>query len=216
MKTVEVKVYEFDELAPDVQEKVIEKNRDINTDYGWYEFVYEDAKTIAELLGIEIENIYFRGFWSQGDGAMFEGNYKYARQAEKRVREYAPNDAELHRIARELDKLQKKEKQQLSATVKHSGHYYHEYSNEITVDFGTGSFIVDGKWIDRDDEADFDAQVESKLIKLLRDFMRWIYRQLESEYDNARSREAIVSTIEANEYTFLENGKMVNILTEVK
>ena len=36
---------------------------------------------------------------------------------------------------------------------------------------------------------------------------RWLYRQLEAEYDYLTSDEAIDDSIIANEYTFTENGR---------
>jgi hypothetical protein len=38
-------------------------------DYEWYTSVYDDATEIARLMGIEIKDIGFSGFSSQGDGA---------------------------------------------------------------------------------------------------------------------------------------------------
>lgn len=61
-----IKVYKFDELAENVQEKVLEKYYDINVDYEWWQFVYEDA----ENVGLKIEEFdisrgaYCRGKWS--------------------------------------------------------------------------------------------------------------------------------------------------------
>lgn len=47
MKKVNLKVYQFDELPENIQEKVINKNREINVMEEWWEFTYEDGKEIG-------------------------------------------------------------------------------------------------------------------------------------------------------------------------
>ncbi|WP_302758665.1 hypothetical protein [Dialister invisus] len=74
MKNINVNVYKFDELSKDVQEKLIEKNRDIYTDFDWYSVIYDNfSQNVKQDYGIEIniENIKFSGFYCQGDGASF-------------------------------------------------------------------------------------------------------------------------------------------------
>ena len=41
----------------------------------------------------------------------------------------------------------------------------------------------------------------------LRDLARWLYRQLEREFDHLSSDEAVDETIVANDYTFTESGR---------
>ena len=62
--------------------------------------------------------IWFSGFWSQGDGACFEGRYAYAPRASLRIRDYAPRDTELHRIADALQALQRLNFYQLTASFR--------------------------------------------------------------------------------------------------
>lgn len=47
MRTIRIKLYKFSELSKDAQEKAIESLSDINVDYDWWEFIYEDAKNIG-------------------------------------------------------------------------------------------------------------------------------------------------------------------------
>lgn len=53
---------------------LIEENRDFNVECGldWWDALYEDFKDVAQAFGFCVTNIYFSGFWSQGDGASFE------------------------------------------------------------------------------------------------------------------------------------------------
>ena len=45
------------------------------------------------------------------------------------------------------------------------------------------------------------------VIEALRDLARWLYRQLEREYEYLSSDEAVDETITANQYTFTETGR---------
>ena len=85
--------------------------------------VYEDAAQCGKILGIDLNTkpvklmgggtrydpcIWFSGFASQGDGACFDGTYAYAKGAVKAIRAHAPEDKELHRIADELQAIQRR------------------------------------------------------------------------------------------------------------
>ena len=48
---------------------------------------------------------------------------------------------------------------------------------------------------------DMTADAEETVIEALRDLARWLYRQLESEYNALNSDEAVSETIVANAYT---------------
>jgi hypothetical protein len=52
----ETKVYKFEELTKEQQQKAIDNLYDINIDHDWWDFVYEDAKTIGcEIRGFDID-----------------------------------------------------------------------------------------------------------------------------------------------------------------
>jgi len=191
------KVYLFRELSENAQQKALEKLWEINVDSEfWYECIIEDAKEVGKLMGIDINNIYFSGFWNQGDGACFEGNYEYRKNSAKLVQNYAPKDTELHRIAKELQRIQKRCFYQLYAIVKHRGHYSHKYCTEFTVQWNYDYYKK------------LPENVEDDLVETLRDFMDWIYDQLRKNYEYFTSKKSIIETIEANEYEFTEDGKL--------
>ncbi len=49
-------VYSFDELSEDAQEKAVEKLYDLNVDYDWWEFVFEDASEVGlKLTSFDID-----------------------------------------------------------------------------------------------------------------------------------------------------------------
>ena len=198
MRTETVALYQFRELDDDAKTAALNNLRDINVDYpDWHESTTDDAKRMGAILGMDITDIYFSGFWSQGDGACFEGTYNYAKGAAKAIRAEAPQDKELHRIADELQALQRRYFYSLTASVKQRGRYSHEMCTDIRVYRETKYSLV----------GDVDAQIDESLTDSLRDFMRWIYRQLECEYEYLTSEEAVKQSIEANEYEFTANGE---------
>ena len=192
MKTItkEFKVYDYSDVIKneELKGRVLEKMSDVNIFEEWWDFCFEDFKEIAKLIGIDIKNIYFSGFYSQGNGACFEGYYSYAKQSIKNLKAFCPNETEVFKIAEGLQAIQKKHLYSLSASVKHSGHYYHSGCTEIQV-YKNDSYE--------------DIQ---EIDELLRDFMDWMYSKLRKEYEYLTSEESILETIEINEYKFNENG----------
>jgi predicted component of type VI protein secretion system len=198
MRTETLSIFKIDELSGKAQQRAFDDHRD-SPDYpndSWSENEIEDAKTIAALFGLEIDQISFSGFSSQGDGASFTGRYKYEPEALPQVKEHAPLDTELHKIVEDLEALQ--------------GDYCHGLSAAITRDRtlyaheGTMNFEITGDHIE-DFEPDYVC--ENRLEEIFKDYARWIYRQLNKQYDYEMSDDAVLEDLQANEYEFLENGK---------
>ena len=203
-------VYKYDELSDEAKAKARDKWRETEcTDNWWYEYVFDDACSVAAILGITIDTrkvklmgggesskpaIYFSGFSSQGDGACFAGIYAYAKGCREKIREYAPVDSVLHCIADRLAALQRKHFYRLEAIVKHTGHYCHSHSTSIDV-------------FDRADQYGRDiGPSHGEVEECLRRFMDWIYRQLERYFDYLMSDECIEESIKCNEVEFNEDG----------
>lgn len=219
MKTASISLYQFNELGEAAKEAARQWYREHAFDSNWYDTTYEDAAQVADILGIDLRtrkvqfhngetrydgiSIYFSGFSSQGDGACFEGSYRYVKGAAKEIRSYASQDKELHRIADELQAIQRKHFYRIKATVKHTGHYYHEFCTNVDVQMETDDGRYDGYP---------DIEVQRQVTQLLRDFMRWIYRSLEREYDYQASDESVDENIAGNDYVFTEDGsRKVNV-----
>jgi hypothetical protein len=204
-RTIEKTVFKFDELSDRAKDNAREWWRGVEVrDYD-PESIYEDAAECGAILGIDMRQrrvqlmgggtryapaIYYSGFSSQGDGACYESTYSYAKGAAKKIRKHAPDDKELHRIADELQTLQRRNFYRLTASTRHRGHYYHS---------GCMSVDVDGA---------NDSEAEESLTQLLRDLADWIYKQLESEYDWRLSDENVDESIRINEYEFDEEGRL--------
>lgn len=167
----------------------------------------DDRDTIAAILGIEFATrsvplmsgktrqepkVWWSGFCSQGDGASYEGWYSYAKQAPRKIREHAPQDATLHAIADTLQTVQRRNFYRLQVTVTQSGRYYHS---------GTMRFDVT-----RTDDIDVSESDSDTVCEALRDFAEWIYSQLSAQWDYVNSNEYIDDCITCNEYEFDESG----------
>jgi hypothetical protein len=195
MRTIKVQLYQFDELTEEAREKAREWFRDgVSSDFQFFsEYIIDDTKTIGKLFGLDIKHVFYSGFYSQGDGAFFEGSYEYKKDGLKKVKEYAPKDEELHKIVSELQEIQRVNFYSLSATIKHSGFYTH-----------SGCMVID-VWDNRTDNR-ADTKTAEVLRGALKTFADWIYNRLEKEYEYQSSDETVDETIRVNEYEFLENG----------
>lgn len=189
-------------------QQFLEKHRNINVDHEWWDCAYDDFSQICTILGIELDKDEpsFYGFWSQGDGASWTGRYRanglsltmpsgYVATYElapAKIREHAPQDEELHRIADEMSMV---------ARI-----YYPAYAR-VTRMTATRYVHENTMVIEQiepfDDAEDFADEVtrtlEAALLELFRDLARWLYKSLEAEYDHLTSDEAVAETLEANE-----------------
>lgn len=222
LETTTRQLFKFEELSDKAKDKAREWYRDAGQHDEWWEFTYEDAVACAGILGIKIAErrqpwrnittgkegvsvspaIFFSGFWSQGDGACFEGSYAYAKGAAKALREHAPQDEKLHSIADDLAALPYGEG--WSAGIKTNGRYSHSGCMSVDVGFDDAAFRVNGATDDLP-QAEFTAG-EKTITQAMRAFADWIYRQLEKEYERQNADEQVDENILANEYEFEENG----------
>lgn len=194
MRTETIKIYKYDELPTD---KAKEKARNwwrkfLYTDSSDWQNIYDEAKHIGSLFGLEIGKIYFSGFWSQGDGASFDGEYKFKKGAVKAIEDYTSSE-ELSRIVRALYRVQRLYSYKLEATCKTKGHYCN--SSSMQVDVWSLSYY----------DTDL-SDAEDDIKSLLRGFADWIYKQLKDDYEYQSNVENVEEAIRANEYEFYENG----------
>lgn len=198
VRTTHIDVFSFAELSPEAQQRALE-NASACAAEGWdtdnAEFIYEDAATMAAHLGFDIRQrrvklmngghrmepeIYYSGFWSQGDGACCAGTWSAPDCDAAALKAAAPKDTELHRIADEFATVAA-QYPEATFSVKHRGHYYHSGCTEFDFDSGVNR--------DSDENCEIDDAFHERhgaaadLKDAARAFMDWIYRQLEREYE---------------------------------
>lgn len=172
MRTIitEKKVYKFEELTEAQKEKAIEKLYDINVDFDWWQFVYEDAENIGlKITGFDIDR-----------GSFCEGKFLLS------ANEVAQNILNNHGEICETYKTAKTFMEEWQPV-------FNEYMDEISPKYESG-------------------ESEDKLMELEDDFLKSLledYRiMLSKEYDYKTSKEAIIETINANDYEFDEEGNL--------
>jgi len=204
MKTLTYNAFTFDELSDKAKEKAREWYRD-GVAFDLNEFTQDYAKTQFGFCGFDITNIYYSGFWSQGDGACFEGTWRARDVKAAELKANCPLDEELHRIADECARIAGLFPHAY-LKVEHRGFYYHRYCTDFTLS------IVD----ENEDEIDTqDANnAAAALIQVSRDAMLWIYHQLEKEYDYRSANEQVDDGIRCNGYLFTETGTSTVVLND--
>jgi hypothetical protein len=177
-----------------VRQDLVERYRHINIEHhNWWDYTYEDfASEMRENYGVNVKNINFSGFWSQGDGASFETEYMDVWEV--------------------LGRLGRQDKYPAWGLGEHSFQvtryrslYCHSNTMQGSVDMrcDCGDEARDVVYAAVADEycairSRQVADVEKELLDFFRDKADELYRQLEEEYEYLTSDEAVWETIEAN------------------
>jgi hypothetical protein len=197
MKTKCYPVYDFDELPEDIQDHAVEKLYDCNVDFSdWDEFILDEWKDEKlPAFGYIDPKIYYSGFSSQGDGACFTANVD------------ALKWIETHKAKSELKALYNHINKggYISINIETSGRYCHEQTMSVNVELDDWGTDIPEKVQEQAN------QLERWILEDARGEARKIYKELEKDYDYATSREAIIETIEANEWTFDDRGNLDNL-----
>ena len=185
----------------EISDSLIEKYRHWNVEHvEWWQCTYEDFKQQMGEQGIYVSDMYFSGFWSQGDGACFEGFVEDMKQYLEK--NFKPDDYPM--IRKLLDGGGS-----VKFSVKHSGHYYHENCTQFYIEADRLEHVLDAPSdfhvavLENYDQL-LDGEIvdfEKESVEIFKNFMRKFYRDLEQEYDHLTSDEAVREAIEANELT---------------
>jgi hypothetical protein len=196
-----VQCFTVDELSGRALDKAYEEwlHSDLMDDW-WYDTVYGDFKEIAKILGIHVTDINFSGFGCQGDGARFIGSYEYRPGAHKKIKEYAPQDEELHRIANDLLLAQRPVMYRMTAEIEPD--YRTNYVHEHTV-----TIKCMGYWRSHYLNA-AEIRACEGIQEALTDLMHWLYGQLEDEYEYLTSEERFREDCKELELLFEEDGSI--------
>ena len=216
-----------------VYDRIIENNKEINVDFSesWYEFVYEYfIEQMDKKFGWSPDesDISFSGFWSQGDGASFEGNMDASEVAE------LLKNIKLPKKQRILFDLANSGSVDIDVSFDRSGRYVHEKSVSTNIEIDVNDYEETFKLIADDNQhQDFDGMTadteydEDEHEDIVYDYCQsiaedyeeiidgWrleacgqLYKELEDAYEGLTSEESIYDTCVANEYEFDENGEI--------
>lgn len=177
IKTTETKVYTWEELTDEQKEKALSKLYDLNTDYEWWDGVYEDA----EQVGIKITSFDLDRN-RHAEGKFISSAVEVAKAI---VKDHGP-DCETYKTAKVfLDTVNP--------------------MIELRDNFADDDNTTEEEYKAFDDNTDKIEELEDEFKKsILEDYSI----MLQKEYEYLSSEEAIIETIEANEYEFDEEGNI--------
>lgn len=196
----------FNALPARQRDEILDKHRNYNTEHlDWWDCIYDDFKNDMDAIGIEVQRIYFSGFWSQGDGACFEGRVF---SWEDFLPSLGHTDPALITLANHSH---------WAFGVEHKGHYYHENCTRFNTCLATldcndaldeeefaqvfspyKSEIQTAAWMAL--IADYKREdLEEQFTEAFKGHMRDLYSRLEIEYDHLTSDESVLEALDAND-----------------
>ena len=176
-------VYKYDELSDKAKQNAIERLYDINVRHDWWDFLYEDFKEELKEVGLTCDTFYFS----------LDRDYHIDAQKLRFT--------DLKLFIKKLvdDKIKDSIIDVLDLDVENTG-------------FKRTSYIISSKscyLLERHPRLTKVANyIEIKATKELQTILEDFLSRLQAEYEYLISEEAILDTIEANDYEFLENGKL--------
>ena len=190
--------------TPEPNQKLIDEYRDINIYYDWWDSTYDHFHTTMRQIGVQVDEMYFRGFWSQGDGACFDGY----------ITEWA---AFLPSVDPDYNNpvLIEHARRHFSFSCKHKGYHCHERAVWYDTDLPLPESSIDMDFAKEyspypmDDLRTYawlvvlnrftDTILERDFREAFAGHMQNLYDLLESDYEHLTSDEVVWDTIVAND-----------------
>lgn len=201
--TIEKTVFEYSDLFSvknrKLLEKILDKHMDINTEHdSWHYFCLEDNKAKLHEIGFEDSKIYYRGFWSQGDGACFEcNNFNIEKLLKNDIMKKNLTEKNINLLIKLYDCGYFD-----IAIEKNSFGYHYDHEKARYIDISSN--ILDFKKHARIYKIlnTFEVCLENLRYNLSCD----IYSSLNREYEELQSDFSILEILEYNEYEFNQDG----------
>lgn len=176
------------------------------TDYDWYESTLDYMKEEGKTRGFYIDDINFRGFWSQGDGASWEGvvylrDYAVANGLEAEPAWYLLIELAADGWIDDAARVYCSGRDNLLMRV---GDFQTHYDRDSEVQKGA---LAGANVQELVDALGGDSIVDDALLEIkesAEDFAGDIYRALRDEYEHLTSEESFDEHCECNEVTFDE------------
>lgn len=220
MRTITKNLFTFDELSKEAQDYAIREEQQSEgcLSYDWWDCTYDVFKEDMKSHGIAVDQMYFSGFWSQGDGACFTGTIELT---EKELLGNLRDD-----LGEQLVTFNTKaallgyEPMAISYTaeIKVSHQYSHSHSMHITsydnlclseLEAEHDSEIQREADALRDKILDETIVMDDFAIEIARNHADNLYRMLKQEYEYLTSDEVVADHLRLNEYEFDEEGVFV-------
>lgn len=184
--------------------ELLEKHRYINVDHHWWDHIYEDTiQDMRDIHHVEISNLHFSGFWSQGDGAGF--NYKIRGENVEpflRTSGLADHFPMMLKLAADPQgSLLSISSYRPSGRYSHSNTVYAEIERELWED-NCDQHCAMTLGVMRINDAAAEAEMEEfekAVNEHMRGLMDQLYERLGEEYEHLTSDEAVSDAILAND-----------------
>jgi len=185
----------------EITKEMLDHYRDINVMHDdWDEDVKNDFTAKLATKGIVADAVYWTGFWSQGDGACFEG--------------YVDDMTlfmDTHFTADEypmVRMLAQQDSRAIHITCRHVGRYYHYKAVSINIEVEEFSQHMDtpSEFHEQiiqsyDTKLSFElVPFEKDVVEIFEDYMKDLYKDLEAQYEYLTSDKAVKEAIIDNEY----------------
>lgn len=207
---IEKTEFTIEELSEDAKQKAYKEWAQQDIGYEWWDSTYDHWKDMLSDLGIHVTDIYFSGFWSQGDGACFTGRVAAGPFILAHTTPENRLDLKYHALFEAWN-----DNGCGNFSIRHLGHYYHKNSvcsadvEDCRYAPSTGFFSA----MDDDMFADIVNglldEFETFVMETCREYMDEIYNDLEQEYEYLISKESFQELCEVNEWLFNEDGEMI-------
>lgn len=184
-----------------VPQELMDKYREINVGHDWWDCTYDYWKSRLARMGVEVDEINFSGFWSQGDGACFTGQVS-SKQIKRFMRIHGMRDRyrSIYTLADHVS---------IWVAINRNSNRHYSHSNCVTPE----AEMEYPSWIDAESDDIRDAVVwelyqdtelwwkdfDKECVEVLRGYMDDIYRDLEKEYDYLTSDEVVAEAIITND-----------------
>lgn len=184
-------------------EEILDKYRYINVDWDeWSVNIREEFIEEMAELGIDVSDVKFTGFYSQGDGACFSG---YVYDVDKFMKAMGGSwDDYPHTLA-----VLKQLGEDIHISWRHNNsNYYHE--NTLSFDIEYDRLVDELSWdspqllLDAAEALDAAADAEYRVLEQdIRSFIKGLcgdlYERLQNDFEYRTSDEAVAETIDASE-----------------
>lgn len=193
-------------MLPEKQRKaVLDKYRDWNVEHvDWWDCVEENFKADMAAIGVHVDDIHFTGFWSQGDGACFDGKVD---DWPLFLTTIGYSDAALIYAAENFD-------WDFTCTHSHYLYYHHKsvsYGGEVNLPDSVDDHYFADRYLEwgPDDirtvtmmtnlsQYNF-ASLQDEFATIFENHMLDLYKQLYEEYEYLTSDESVIESLNANE-----------------
>jgi len=167
-------------------------------DYAWWENLYADFTDGCAALCVQVDDITFSGFHSQGDGAAFTGRvYVHKWMAHKGFDVTHPAAYLACKDDGSYVSLETGRSNNMRANL-------NEYANQ-TAPSGIFANLEHEAWEELIDAQISDLSIEDEVLSFCEDLAHKLYGDLEAEYEYLTSEEMFIEHCEFNEVTFEEN-----------